>query len=381
MLLTRRHYLQISGLTAGALWLRPEAGQAAEDALTPAPHGAFSFILLGDMHFGRPHHYEAAHMDSYARKICDLTAATWDALWEEVTAQVRTLEPRPAFVLQVGDYVHGDCPTPDKSLEHYADFVTSIRRHKLPVPLFLTRGNHELQGKGVRAAYEAHMPAYLREVAPLTRGAAYYSFDAGPAAHVTVLDVYGRGGRGGSLDAEQFNWLEADLAAFRQRSPDGIVMVVSHAPLFPMMPRGAVFDADPDAHRKLLALLIRHRVSTVLCGHLHTVSTLTYTDPASGHRLSQVMAYSMPGPGEVKPHGFRKPTYSPDIIEAADYRTPEDLAAMRAIAAATAPHITGYRLAQIPGYQVVRVDPKKGIIVESFAGLGKRAFDVFEVAV
>ena len=70
---------------------------------------------------------------------------------EQVAAQLREVEPRPAFVLQVGDYVHGDCPTAETSLEHYDDFVRSIRRHALPVPLFLARGNHELQGQGVRA--------------------------------------------------------------------------------------------------------------------------------------------------------------------------------------------------------------------------------------
>jgi 3',5'-cyclic AMP phosphodiesterase CpdA len=332
------------------------------------------------MHFARPAHFGPGPLNDYARKVCDLTEAGWDALWDEVAAQLRQVEPRPSFVLQVGDYVHGDCPTPELSLAHYDDFVRSMDRHALPVPLFLTRGNHELQGKGVRAAYEAHVPAYLRRVAPATDGRAYYSFDAGPAAHVVVLDVYGRGGRGGSLDAAQLAWLEADLAGFRGRAADGVALVVSHAPLFPMAPRGAVFDADAVAHADLLARLVRHRVAAVLCGHLHTVSTLTYTDPASRHRLSQVMAYSMPGRDEVRAHGFRTPAYGPDLIGPADYRTPADLAAMRRIAAAAAPHVAGFRQAQIPGYQVVRVDPRaRTVAVESFRGLGRRSFDVIEL--
>jgi 3',5'-cyclic AMP phosphodiesterase CpdA len=350
------------------------------DALTPAPEGPFSFVLLGDMHFARPIHYEPDGMNSYARRVCDLTAAAWDGVWEEVAAQLRELEPRPAFVLQVGDYVHGDCHTAEKSLEHYDDFVRSIRRHVLPVPIFLTRGNHELQGKGARAAYEIHMPDWLREVGPLTRGAAHYSFDAGPAAHVTVLDVYGDSGKGGSLDARQLAWLEEDLAAYRRRAPKGVAIVVSHAPLFPMTPRGAIFDADPAAHRQLLARLMHHRVNAVLCGHLHTVSTLTYTDRTSGHRLTQAMAYSLTGAAEVKAHAFRTPAYHPEIILPVDYRTPKELDSMRQIVTEVAPRVSGYRSAQIPGYQVVRVDPKIGISIESYRGLGKRVFDVFNIA-
>jgi 3',5'-cyclic AMP phosphodiesterase CpdA len=377
--MNRRQFLQITGLAGGALCLRPFSSLAEMSALTPAPEGPFSFVLLGDMHFARPIHYEPGGMNSYARKVCDLTAAAWDDVWDEIAAQLRELDPQPAFVLQVGDYVHGDCPTAEKSLEHYDDFVRSIRRHQLPVPLFLARGNHELQGKGAREAYETHMPEWLREVGPLTRGAAYYSFDAGPAVHVTVLDVYGDSGRGGSLDARQLAWLEQDLTAYRRRAPEGLAILVSHAPLFPMTPRGAIFDVDAAAHGRLIVRLMHHKVNAVLCGHLHTVSTMTYTDAASGHRLTQFMTYSLIGAGEVKAQSFRTPAYDPEIILPVEYRKPEELDAMRQIVKDVGPQISGYRSAQIPGYQVVRVDPKAGITIESYRGLGKRVFDVFKM--
>jgi 3',5'-cyclic AMP phosphodiesterase CpdA len=377
--MNRRRFLQLTGLTAGALCLNPSPELFAKEPAT-APAGPFSFVLLGDMHFARPAHYDPATMNDYARKVCGLTEAAWDGIWDEVKTQIRQAEPKPSFVVQVGDYVHGDCPTPEKSLAHYEDFVRSMGRHALQVPLFLARGNHELQGKGVRAAYDAQMPAYLRNVAPPSNGRAYYSFDAGPTAHITVLDVYGKGGRGGSMDAAQVAWMEEDLAAFRKRSPEGMALVVSHAPLFPMAPRGAVFDANPAAHADLLARLVRHRVSAVLCGHLHTVSTMTYADPATKHRLTQVMAYSMLGKDEVKAHAFKTPPYAADILGEADYRTPEDLAAMRKIVTTVSPNVAGFRQAQIPGYQVVRCDPAaRAISVESFRGLGRRSFDVFKL--
>jgi hypothetical protein len=156
-----------------------------------------------------------------------------------------------------------------------------------------------------------------------------------------------------------------------------LLFVVAHAPLFPMTPRGAVFDADPVAHADLLGRLVRHRADAVLCGHLHTVSSLTYADPATGHRISQFMAYSMPGRDEVKAHNFRKPDYVPAMIKAADYRTPEDLDAMRTIVGRLAVNVSGYRAAQIPGYQIVRVDDAGGVRIDSYRGLGRRLFDTF----
>lgn len=373
--MNRRGFLQVSGLTAGALCLNP----AGALAVATAPRGArqpFSFILLGDLHFARPEHFDEASFNAYAQSVCRNTGEAWDVLWEEVAGQLKELEPRPAFVLQVGDYVHGDCPTPEKSLQLYHDYVEAMSRHALPVPLFLARGNHELQGQGVRPAYEKHMPAFLRKLAPLTRGTAYYSFDVGPAAHVVVLDVYGGGG-GSRLDAEQSAWLEADLAAYRQRSPDGTLLIATHAPHFPVSPRGAVFDKDVAAHAELTARLVKYRTHAILCGHLHVYSTLTYTDPASRHPIAQVMTYAITGKEEVRARPFETPGYTSAIMPDVTYRKPEDLAAMRAIVETLRPNVTGFKTAAVPGYQVVTVDAKGGVRVVSYRGLGRRVYETF----
>jgi hypothetical protein len=81
----------------------------------------------------------------------------------------------------------------------------------------------------------------------------------------------------------------------------------------------------------------------------------------------------------VKAHSFRTPAYAPEMILPADYRIPEEMEAMRRIVAELSPRVSGYRLAQIPGYQVVRVDPQAGVSVESYRGLGKRPFDLFKI--
>src|SRR5205814_21951 len=98
----------VSGMTAGSLCLHPAAGLLAQPT-DPDPRGRrpFSFLVLGDLHFARPEFYNDKAAD-YARKMCAQTAEAWDALWDEIHTQVKELEPRPSFVLQLGDYVHGD---------------------------------------------------------------------------------------------------------------------------------------------------------------------------------------------------------------------------------------------------------------------------------
>jgi 3',5'-cyclic AMP phosphodiesterase CpdA len=337
-----------------------------------------SFIVLGDMHFAKTEHYDAASLNDYSKRVCNQTEDTFEALWDEVELQLRAQTPRPSFVLLLGDYVHGDCPTEEKSQQHYADFVQSISRRNLPVPLFLTRGNHELQGKGVRKAYESHIPAFLRNSAPPSGGNPYYSFDAGPAVHFVILDVYGAGGPE-QLVPEQLAWLEADMAAFRHRSPGGSLLVATHAPHFPITPRGFVFRSNPAAHANLTASFVKHRVNAILCGHIHDYSILNYTDPASGHVITQMMAWSMTTkePIQAKPAAIRD--YSPSIIEDVAYRKPEELAAMRQIASQVAPQISNYKRAHVPGYQIVNVRTDGSVGVTSYQGLGRNVYETISL--
>jgi hypothetical protein len=376
-MMKRRDFLQVSGVTAGALCLNPVSSLFAATERNSGRR-PFSFLMLGDLHFARWEHYDEATRTPYATSVCRNTEEAWDALWDEVEGHLRDGDPRPSFVLQLGDYVHGDCPSPEKSLRHYQDYVEAMGRRNLPVPLFLTRGNHELQGQGVRPAYEKHMPGFLKKVAPLTRGTAFYAFDVGPAAHVAVLDVYGAGG-GSRLDADQIAWLEADLASFRERSPEGLLLVAAHAPHFPVSPRGAVFDKDPAAHADLTARLVQHRVNAFLCGHLHVYSTLRYTDSGTRHPIMQIMTYAITGKEETPARAFETPGYTSAIINDVDYRKPEDLAAMRRIVSSLAPSVSGFNLSKVPGYQIVTVDTDGAVRVSSYRGLGRRLYETLDL--
>jgi hypothetical protein len=293
-------------------------------------------------------------INSYASRMSAHTDAMWDRTWAEVKAQLAVGDRPPSFVLHLGDYVHGDCPSPEKSLQHYGDFVADMSRHKLPVPLMLTRGNHELQGKGVRQAYDKHMPELLRTVAPPSNGQAQYAFDVGPDARFLVLDVYQAREAAGLLGRDQLQWLDDELSAFRKRSPKGLVVIATHYPIFPMTPRGAVFDRDPKAHAGLVERLVDR------------------------HVITQVMTYTICPPGEQKGPEPRETVYRPEMIEDVDYRQPAHLESIREIVGALAPNVSGYRASSVPGYQMISVSEGE-VRVTAYRGLGQKIYEIFDV--
>jgi hypothetical protein len=377
----RRTFLQIYGLTAGALCLSPAAKWLTRAAPPegPAQRQPFSFLVVGDTHFARPDYYQPETIGPFAKAMTEHTARSWNALWDKVQAELKAGEPRPSFILQLGDYVHGDCPSEGKSQTLLREFVEDMTARKFPVPLMLTRGNHDIYGKGMRAAYDAHMPAFLRKAAPESQGRADYSFDAGGSAHFIVLDVFG-GGKGEAwLDQGQLKWLKEDLTAFRQRAPQGLLFVVAHAPLFPINPRGAVFDTDPDAHAALTALLVKHRTCAFLCGHLRMHSTLAYTDPDSKHTLTQIMTYAILPAGAARALPCKTPAYDADLIADVNYRKPADREAMRTIIKRLAPNAKGPRLASVPGFQRFTVDAEGQTRVTAYRGLSGEAYQTLEL--
>lgn len=195
-----------------------------------------TFVHLSDLHIGNPNVTDE-HLFS------DTTQTL-----EQVKSLIVTLEPKPEFIVVSGDLTNrGD-------RESYLELRRLLA--DIDVPLLLALGNHDDR----EAFYEVMLEQPERGDAPYDYAR---DFDG---LRVIVLDSSAANQVYGSLEPEQFTWLEAELAA----NPETPKLVVIHHPPAPMhLP---IFDhinfAAADAAR-LRAMLEGKHVIGVLSGHVH----------------------------------------------------------------------------------------------------------------
>jgi len=154
------------------------------------------------------------------------------------------LAQKPDLVLQTGDLVHDGSY---KRLWRIYDDITGSMRRRIPV--YPSRGNHDLGGPG----YEARVPA------PLSSGnRLYYAFDRANC-HFISLDCFSPFTPG----SPQYRWLTGDLASAQKYARH--IFVFFHCPPYSIGPHGS----DTVVQRVLCPLFIRYGVRAVFNGHDH----------------------------------------------------------------------------------------------------------------
>jgi predicted phosphodiesterase len=154
------------------------------------------------------------------------------------------MKQKPALVVQTGDLVHTGS---DDGLWKIYDEITGKMRKTIPV--YPARGNHDVGGKG----YEDRMTR------PFTSGnKLHYSFDKGGCHFVSVdsLSPYEAG-------SEQYQWLEKDLAAAKDKAWH--IFVFFHYPPYSIGAHGS----DERIRQELCPLFRKNGVRAVFNGHDH----------------------------------------------------------------------------------------------------------------
>jgi len=179
-MITRRHFLQTTS-AAGASLALASAGLTPAHGANASPAKAFSFVLLGDMHYDKIEHHDMAWVQkdkpNDVRQIegyCRNTREVTPLLLARVRATIARLNEHPAtrvaFVLQAGDLVEGLCGSEELSVKQNADAVAFVRDAQLGAPLLFTKGNHDITGPGAVAAFgrvfHPFLTAQARAVAP-----------------------------------------------------------------------------------------------------------------------------------------------------------------------------------------------------------------------
>ena len=202
---------------------------------------------------------------------------------EEAIAKVNAQPQKPAFMIHTGDISH-------LSLEAQfddADRIISQSRldaHYVP-------GEHDF--------LDPDRKLYVQRYGRGTRGAGWYSFDAGGVHFVALVNVFDlKGGGMGDLGAEQLEWLEDDL---KGRSASTPIVLFAHIPLWTIYPE---WGWGTDDAAQALSYLKRFGSVTVLNGHIHQI--MQKVEGNVTFHTARSTAFPQPAPGQAPSPGPMK---------------------------------------------------------------------------
>ncbi|SDR49405.1 3',5'-cyclic AMP phosphodiesterase CpdA [Rhizobiales bacterium GAS113] len=236
---------------------------------------AFSFLQLSDSHIG---------FDKPANPNANGTLI-------EAISKVNALPARPSFMIHTGDISHLSKP---------AEFDTAdqiIGQSRLDV--HYVPGEHDV--------LDEDRKLYLDRYGKGAKGSGWYSFDAGGAHFIGLVNVVDlKSGGMGNLGADQLAWLQADLTGRTASTP---IVVFAHIPLWTVYPEWGWGTEDS---AQALAMLKSFGSVTVLNGHIHQV--MQKVEGNIAFHTARSTAFAQPAPGSA-------PSPGPMKVEDAKLRT------------------------------------------------------------
>ncbi|MGE0231585.1 MAG: metallophosphoesterase [Flavobacteriaceae bacterium] len=202
-------------------------------------HSHTTFVHLTDLHIADPEvPDEGLHSDT-------TTTLT------RILSQVKLLHPQPRFIVVSGDLTNrGDEGS-------YRELQRILGEASLDTPLILALGNHDER----EGFYRVMLDRETDLEAP------FFHDRVIDGIHIITLDSSTPGEIGGSIEPEQFDWLEERLAAH----PDlPKLLVVHHAPSLDEDDLDGEWEAiSCEDTIRLRQLLNGHDVIGILSGHIH----------------------------------------------------------------------------------------------------------------
>jgi UDP-2,3-diacylglucosamine pyrophosphatase LpxH len=351
IMLTRRRFLTSAAATAGAISPFARAADAK---------GAFSFILLGDLHFDRWEHHDLKWLEAHKagdlsqiRNYTKLTAEVMPQVFAAVKARIAALRSSatpPAFVLQVGDLVEGLCGSEELAARQNREAVEFVTQAELGVPFLFTKGNHDVTGEGAVAAFNAVLQPWMKAEAGKIDAKAAQTGANFTATHgdaqFAFFDAY---------DKSSLEWLEA----VAQARTAGRLFVTVHPPVVPYGARATwhLYAADKaKAQREKLLQILARQEAIVLGGHLHKFSHVT-RKVADGGAFTQLAVSSVVSAPNQKVNQELTGTaaYNGDQVTLEPKHAPETEAERRAVYERERAFVTDFQFADTAGYAVVTV--------------------------
>ena len=268
MIMDRREFLNISFCSL--------AGLALSGSLTPAEarkrrrDAQYSMVILGDTHFdAEPASVYHSFYDEpveWLNRVQRAEFARNGEMWRERCPRLLKraaclVDENTMMALQMGDLIQGDCGNPDVHRKMLEDVMNRFKAEFGGLPFVTVSGNHDIRGKGARAAYNEYMPKRMSQELSKEILKTTFGFNVGDDAYL-VLDF----NRPDDAETEK---LLSDSKGARH------TFVISHGPLFPMdsdscrwFYHGADKPEDTQARRHFRSEFAKRNV-ICLCGHSH----------------------------------------------------------------------------------------------------------------
>jgi 3',5'-cyclic AMP phosphodiesterase CpdA len=254
----------------GVLWALsggvPKSLGLLGDALA-AEAPSFTFLQISDSHIG---FNKPANPDALGTL-------------REAIAKVKAVPAKPAFMIHTGDITHLSKPDEfDNASQLIGEAALDV--HYVP-------GEHDFIDEEVKL--------YKERYGKGTKGAGYYSFDAGGVHFVGLVNVVDlKAGGLGNLGAEQLEWLEDDLKGKSKSTP---VVVFAHIPLWTVYPQWGWGTEDG---ARALDYVKGFGSVTVLNGHIHQV--MQKVEGNVTFHTARSTAFPQPAPGTAPSPGPMK---------------------------------------------------------------------------
>jgi 3',5'-cyclic AMP phosphodiesterase CpdA len=262
---SRRRVMECaSWIGAGLVWSLAGGVPTTLAALGEASAAGrqFTFLQISDSHIG----FKAP---AYPDVPGTLTKAIGLA---------KSMRHEAAFILHTGDITHLSKPA-EFGIAHGINQGAGMTIHHVP-------GEHDMLDPGKKR--------YLARYGRGTKGMGWYSFDAGGAHFIGLVNVVDTLPNGlWLLGPDQLAWLKDDLKAVSSSTP---VVIFAHVPLWAVYPKWGWGTADAPA---AFAMLKRFGSVTVLNGHIHQVLQKVEGDVTFHSAFAT--SFPQPAPGSA-PH-------------------------------------------------------------------------------
>lgn len=328
-----------------------------------------SIIVLGDIHYDKMEDHDMEWLRTKPDDVRQVNEYTQiiEKYWTDFISVLRdraeTTKPKVRAIVQAGDVSEGLAGTPEKAVQMANTVMNALTRTNVGVPWIIAKGNHDVTGPGAVEAFNSvYVPMIRKQTGNNTIKNASYSYRY-DNVQITCIDPWER-----EIDMVEF--LDKELSTSNAK----FKFVVIHEPVIPVTERcWHTLRRTPEQREKLLETIAKHK-AIVLCAHLHQYSIVTRNTPFGP--IVQVMTNSVIRNKEYLVPDKVITEYGPSLVDLAPSWEPATRDERKKMLAEEARFVTYYKKTDLPGYSVISIDEKKGIVILNYyAAFGKKPFD------